>query len=293
MTLAQWSPENRCITPSRLTNAGTKPVRIARIERSPACHPARIPNAPIAPGATDVVEIACDTLNLPAKLADLVVVWPDEGPELRLELRATIRPLLAPVPALADLETVVGQPTTEVVRLVGEAAASCPSARAGPGAAPGLSARLLSSDNPRAPALELVLAARQVGDWSDRVALSTDVDGAPLLHIPYRARVKGHIQVEPVKPYFDLNDPAGRSQLVSVKSSRLGFRLLGARILSGPFRAAMADAGVRVTVDDDRVPAGQRGVTGKLLLLTNDANEPRLEIQLFALGAAEPPPLQP
>jgi hypothetical protein len=78
-----------------------------------------------------------------------------------------------------------------------------------------------------------------------------------------------------------------------VKSSRVGFHLLGARILSGPFRAAMTDAGVRVTVDDGRVPAGQRGVTGKLLLLTNDANEPRTEIELFALGAAEVRPPQP
>ncbi len=264
-------------------------MRIARVERSPACHPARVPNAPIAPGATDGWRSRATPRNLPPKLADLVVVWPDEGPELRLELRATIRPLLAADPALADLETVVGQPTTEVVRLVGEAAAHAHLRVLDTGAAPGLTARLLRQPIHAPPPSSSCSPGERWATGRIGSPFRPDLEGAPLLHIPYRARVKGHVQVEPVKPYFDLNDPAGRSQLVSVKSSRVGFRLIGARILSGPFRAAMADAGVRVTVDDNRVPAGQRGVTGKLLLLTNDANEPRMEIQLFALGAADSP----
>jgi len=52
----------------------------------------------------------------------------------------------------------------------------------------------------------------------------------------------------------------------------------------------MTDAGVRVTFDDDRVPAGQRGATGKLLLLTNDANEPRMEIAVRARRSGGPSP---
>jgi hypothetical protein len=42
---------------------------------------------------------------------------------------------------------------------------------------------------------------------------------------------------------------------------------------------------VRVDVDETRVPAGERGIIGNLVIVTNDDSEPRKEVQLFALGA--------
>ena len=134
-----------------------------------------------------------------------------------------------------------------------------------------------------------MLKGRTVGDWSDRVLLSTGLDRPRELSLPYTARVKSAIEVEPVKPYFNLRDPKARSQTLSVTSGRAGFRVLRAQIVSGPFRAAVEKGKVRVSVDEARLPDGERGVTGKLVILTNDKTEPRKEIQLFALGAIARP----
>ena len=89
-----------------VTNTGNAPVRIARVERSPACRATATPSAPVAAGGTTAIEIECDSRNRPPKLVDAILVFPDDGgPPLRLELRATIEPLLAFEPGLAVLET--------------------------------------------------------------------------------------------------------------------------------------------------------------------------------------------
>lgn len=272
-----------------VVNAGNAPVRIARIERSPACRPIHTPDTPIPPRGRVNIQVACDSQNRPPNLVEAIVVAPaDGGPPLRLELRANIRPALAFEPTLVTLETEPGRAATQIVRLAGWAAPEARLQILDAGGAKGLVARGLSPDDPRGPGVALELDGRAVGEWSGRVLVSTGVARRPELSVPYTVRVKGAIAVDPVKPYFNLRDPDGRSRTLSVTSSRAGFRLLGAKVVSGPFRAAVEDGRVRVTVEEAWIPAGQRGTIGKLLIVSNDAHEPRKEIQLFAFGASDP-----
>jgi hypothetical protein len=283
-----------------ITNAGRAPVRVARVAPSPACRPVAVPAGAIAPGSTIAVEIECDSRNRPPNLADAVFVIPDDGgPALRLELRGTIRPLLAFDPALVTLETPPGQSTSRIVRLVGPAALLARPRVANTGAAEGLSARVVASDDPRGPGVEIVLTGRTVGAWSDRVLVATGIDRPRELTLPYTARVTSGIEIEPAKPYFNLRDPGGRSRTLAVTSRRAGFRVLAAEVITGPFRATVESGKVRVDVDEAGVPVGERGIIGELVIVTNDDREPRKNVQLFAMGAlarsssGTPPPAGP
>jgi hypothetical protein len=272
-----------------ISNAGGAPVRIADIQRSPACRALRAPDGPIAPGAEVTVEIECDSRNRPPTLADIVVVTPGEGgAPLRLELGASIQPALAFEPALATVETQPGQRATRIVRVAGWAAGQATLRVTDSGRAKGLVARGLPAGDPRGPGIALELDGRTVGEWSDRVVVATGIEGRPPLSLPYTARVESAIAVEPMKPYFNLRDPDGRSRTLAVTSRRPGFRLLGAKVVSGPFRAAIEGGRVRVTVEETGIPPGQRGSMGTLRIATNDAHEPHKEIQLFAFGAVDP-----
>jgi hypothetical protein len=272
-----------------VVNTGSAPVRIARVERSPACAPIRVSEAPIPRGGTASVEIECDTRNRPSRLEDAVMVVATDGAApLRLELRATIQPALTFEPQLATLHTEPGRPSTWIIHVTGWAARDARLQVLDPGAAKGLSARVLPAGDPRAPGIAIVLDGRAVGEWSDRVLVSTGVGARPELSLPYTARVRSAIAVEPAKPYFNLRDPDGRTRMLSVTSDRAGFRVLGATVVAGPFHAQVEKGGVRVTVEEAGIPAGQRGTMGKLLISSNDAHELHKEIQLFAFGPADP-----
>jgi hypothetical protein len=272
-----------------VVNTNSRPVHIERVERSPACRAIHKPEAEIAPGATVAVEIACETRNRPRRLADAILIAPDDGgAPLRLEVRADIHPALALEPGSLTLESEAGRAATRVVHLAGWAAPGAKLQVLDAGAASGLVARALPPGDPRGPGIALALDGRTVGAWSDRVLVATGIERRPQLSLPYTVRVESAVAVDPVKPYFNLRDPAGRSQTLSVTSRRLGFRLLDARVVSGPFRATVDNGRVRVTVEEAWIPAGQRGSIGKLLIVSNDGHEPRKEIQLFAFGAADP-----
>jgi hypothetical protein len=274
-----------------VTNAGTAPVRIARIDRSPACSPGTPPAAPLGPGETATIAVECDSRNRPPKLADTILIHPDDGgAPLPLELRATIDPLVAFDTTLVTLETMPGRPISRVVRLVGPLASRARLEVKDVGSAAGVRAHVLPGADGRGPGLELALSSGQAGERADRVLVATGLDRPGALTLPYLARVKSGIEVEPARPYFNLHDPAGRSLMLSVRGSRPGFRVHRAEVVSGPFKAAVEGTGVRVEVDEVRLPPGERGVLGTLVMVTNDPAETRKEIQLFAMGAVHPPP---
>ena len=142
----------------------------------------------VAPGGGTAIDIECDGRNRPPRLADAILVIPDNGgPTLRLELRATIQPLLVFDTDLASLETPPGQSVSRIVRLVGPAARQARPRVLDAGAAPSLTARVLAAADPRGPEIELVLAGPKVGFWSDRVVVLTGLDRPRELTLPYAA----------------------------------------------------------------------------------------------------------
>jgi hypothetical protein len=140
----------------------------------------------------------------------------------------------------------------------------------------------------------ITLAGNRVGVRAGRIQIRTGLAEPELLSLPYWLSVRGALAVSPTNPYFNLRDPEARRQLLTVTSARAGFRLFAASV-DGPFLASFkrvagsAAYAVSVSVDERRVPADVRGVTGRLVLVSNDPAEPRKEIPLFGMGAVVGP----
>jgi hypothetical protein len=278
----------------KLTNAGASPAHLSRAERSPSCVAAELPPT-IAPGASAGIEIACDSRGRPGKLVDFVVVHSDDpASPLRLQLRATIEPRLAFETKMIELEVTAGERRSREVRLMGPLA---PRARLAVRSidAGGPAAAILPAQGDRPAGVALTLAGDEVGVHVGRVVLSTGLDDPPEIGLPYTMRVTGNLNVSPTNPTFDLRDPDARVQTITVTSTRPGFRLHAADVVEGPFAATVerppgAGGGyvVRVAVVAARVAPGDRGVLGKLVLVSNDSAEPRKQVPLFGIGAIGP-----
>lgn len=277
-----------------LTNAGTSPAHVTRVERSPSCGAGAVP-PPIAPGASAGVEIDCASRGRAGKLADFVAVHSDDpGSPLRLQLRATIEPRLAFEPNMIEIEAAPGERRSREVRLVGPLATRARIAVRSIDA-DGPAAAILPAQGDRPAGLALTLVGDKVGLRFGRVLVSTGLDQPEELSLPYTVKVTGNLRVSPTNPMFNLRDPEGRLQTLTVTSARADFRLLSADVVEGPFAAVVERAegagggyAVRVSVVAARVEPGVRGVMGKLVLVSNDPAEPRKEVPLFGMGAIPP-----
>jgi hypothetical protein len=277
-----------------LTNVGASPAHVTRVERSPSCVAGTIPTA-IAPGAAAGVEIDCATRGRAGNLADSVAVHSDDpASPLLLRLQATIQPRLAFETNMVEIEVGPGERRAREIRLVGSLATRARIAVRSIDAG-GPAVAILGAQGDRPAGLALTLVGDKVGVRVGRVLVSTGLDEPEELGLPYRMKVAGNLRVSPTNPTFNLRDPERRVQTLTVQSTRADFRLFSADVVDGPFAAVVerpAGAGggfaVRVSVVAARVAASERGVTGKLMLLSNDPAEPRKEIPLFGMGAITP-----
>jgi hypothetical protein len=275
-----------------LTNAGASAAHVTRVERSPSCVAATAPSS-IAPGASAGVEIDCASRGRAGKLADVVAVYSDDPTSpLRLQLHATIEPRLAFETNMIELEVMAGERRSREIRLVGPLAKRARIAVTSIDAG-GPAAAILPAQGDRAAGLALTLVGDKVGVNVGRVLVSTGLDQPAELGLPYTMKVTGNVRVSPTNPTFNLRDPDARLHTLTVTSARADFRLVSADVVDGPFAAVIergqgAGGGyaVRVSVVTARVAPGERGVMGKLVLVSNDPAEPRKEIPLFGMGAA-------
>jgi len=281
-----------------LINAGASSAHITRVERSPSCVAGKLP-PPIAPGASAGVEIDCASQGRPGKLADVVAVHSDDpGSPLRLQLHATIEPRLAFETNMIEIEVAPGERRSREIRLVGPLA---PRARLAVRSidAGGPVAAILPAQGERTAGVVLTLVGDKVGVRVGRVLVSTGLEQPEELGLPYTMKVTGNVRVSPTNPIFNLRDPEARFQILTVTSARADFRLFSADVIEGPFAAVVERAAdgvggyvVRVSVAAARVGPGERGVMGKLMLVSNDPAEPRKEVPLFGMGAIAPIGLQ-
>jgi hypothetical protein len=224
-------------------------------------------------------------------MADEVLVHTNDprSPRLKLELLARIEPRLALEPAELMFEPKFGETQVRELYVTGKLAADA-------------RLSLLECDDPtprvevlaanaKAPAgIRVTLSATRVETRVAHLRLATGLEQPKQLSVIITWRVASELVVEPSNPYFNLREAPPHERILRVSSKREGFELYAVEVREGPFEASFArDEAthaytVRVRVLDAKVPPGERGVMGKLLIASNDPAEPRKLVPLFALG---------
>jgi hypothetical protein len=193
---------------------------------------------------------------------------------------------------LVELAAAYGQPRAQEARLVGSRVHQARlKIQMIDDAA--IDARVLPAEGGKSPGVRLAFIGDRVGLRTGRILVATGLDQPKQLILLYSLRVTGNLTLHPSNPYFNLRDPGSRQRVIEVVSARHDFHLRAAQIAEGPFRATVerdrrtGAFAVRVTVDRSKLTNDQRGLAGKLLLISNDPAEPRKEVPLFAMGAVE------
>lgn len=273
-----------------LENRGRAPLRLLSVDKSYSCA-AREPPTRLEAGRSGKLEIVCDTDQRPGRMADEILVHTNDPrlPVLKLEVAARVQPRLAFEPTEAFFELAFGGTETRELRLTGKLAADA-------------RLTLLESDDPtpkvdllpadpRASAgIRVTLTATRAETRIAHLRLSTGLERPKELAVTVTWRVTSDLVIEPSNPYFNLREPPPHERFLRVSSKRAGLKLYAVEVRDGPFEATLVrdeatDAySVRVAVLDSKVPEGERGVLGKLLIASNDPAEPRKIVPLFALG---------
>jgi hypothetical protein len=273
-------------------NSGSLPLSIERVEKSYSCVVVDPPTPlELAPGASAVLQVDCDTRDRQQWLKEALVVHSNDrrAPELTLGVAARIEPLLALTSILVELTTAFGGKRTEDVRLQGRLASEAKlELQQVEGTGPKV--MVLSGNGGEAQRLRLTLAGKQVGTGVGRIFLSTGLENPSQLVLSYSWRVTGNLEVDPSNPYLNLRELGPKEVVLRVKSSRADFRLDAVRVAQGPFEARFqpdqAAGGYTVSVRaiEGRISDDERGVPGKILLVSNDPAEPHKQVDVFAFG---------
>jgi len=155
---------------------------------------------------------------------------------------------------------------------------------------PAVEATLVFTEEGRGPRLRLSTTGARVGSVVGQVVVSTGLPEPRQLTLLYSVKVDGNIAVDPTNPIVDLRAPGRAGVTIHVSSRRTDFRLLGARVIDGPFEASVVhadgspDGSVVVRSAEGQALGESRGYLGKVRILTNDPAEPEKDIPLLAFG---------
>jgi hypothetical protein len=281
-----------------VSNAGTQPLDIGEIDGSRFCS-GKMTTPTIAPGATAELEVTCRS-DLYGPLKEHLVIHSNDPTAERfpVELVANVTPLLAFDAALVDLQMPFGEERFQDVHLVGTLLDKAGIRLKPPGFAADTSVEPLPAKTGPIRGFRIHCKARKPGTHAGNLIVSTGLEHPKEIAMPYSCKVAGTLEVSPTNPYFNLKIRGPKVVNIEVSSSQPGFEVRGARVLEGPFATSVdgprADNKfrVQVTVLEERLPVGDRGVQGKLIILSNDRTEPEKEIPLFALGKLNSAPAE-
>ena len=276
-----------------LRNEGPAPLVIERVEPSRFCAPGPLPPR-LPAGATARAVVICRA-DLEGPLRERIVVRTNDpdATALSIDVRGTVMPSLAFDVASVDITAAYGQARAAEARLVGRRAAAARLTLAGP-VPHDISVEKLDGAAGAPPGVRLRCRARAAGTQVGHLTFATALDAPPEVGLSWACRVKGTLTVVPDNLSFDLVEGRARAQIVEVRSVQPGFALRQPRIASGPFAARLDPAHPgRIEVSFTGLPAGDdqevRGVSGALIVLSNDRSEPHREIPLLGFGCAAPP----
>jgi hypothetical protein len=131
---------------------------------------------------------------------------------------------------------------------------------------------------------------RKVGANVGNLIITTGLAHPKEVAISYACRVGGTLEVVPTNPYFNLKVSGTKAVTIDVRSSQPNFEVMGVNVVEGPFAASFEHAPqgpsflVKVTVLDDHIDDETRGITGKIVIVSNDRTEPQKELPLFGMG---------
>jgi len=197
-------------------------------------------------------------------------------------------------PQSAVFELAVGGEATEDFRLTGPAPGAVLSVVSG--GDPDLRITALPAEGSANPGLRIHASGRTVGVRAGSLLVATGLDRPRQVPLLFSLRVRGTLRISPTNPIIDLSGPGPKRAFIDVASARKDFVVTAAEIEAGPFTASFERAatgpGYRVTVvaATEKIAGGTRGAVGTLVVRSNDADEPRKEIPLFAFGAVGDPP---
>jgi hypothetical protein len=208
---------------------------------------------------------------------------------------------LAFSPAIVELEAPLGTRQFRDVRLVGRWASRARLAISHVDD-PALDVHVLPPDRSGAAGVRLTFTGDRAGVRTGQVVVTTGLSQPADLTLLYRLRVPSAVTVTPSNPYFDLRDPNGRARRLEVRGHGPDFRITGADVVAGPFRATVESDGagsggvaaIRVSVDQAKLASSpQRGFLGKLRIRANEPTQPTTDVPLLALGALGKAPSAP
>jgi len=211
---------------------------------------------------------------------------------------SALPPSLAFAPAIIELDAPHGERRSHDARLAGRLASQArltiehvdDSA---------LEVQVLPPDGSGASGLRLTFLGDHAGVRTGQVVVTTNLDEPPRATLLYSLRVPSHVTVRPSNPVFDLGESRSRERRLEVIGLGPDFRVITARVLTGPFRASIESDGtdtdgvatIRVRVDEAAIGSStERGFLGKLRIRGNDPAQPDADVPLFAMGALPPHP---
>jgi hypothetical protein len=231
-----------------------------------------------------------------AALAVLVVLALGCRTGPRRRASAVAPPGFAPpgfAPQSAAFELPFGGEATEDFRLTGATQGAALIVVSG--GDPDLRIEPLPGDHDVNAGLRIRASGRKVGVRVGTLLVATGLSAPRQVPLLFALRVRGTLRVSPTNPLVDLSNPSVRGTFIDVSSARADFVVTAVEIKAGPFTAsfersaAAATFRITVTASTEKMAKGARGAAGTLVVLSNDAAEPRKEIPLFAFGASDPP----
>jgi hypothetical protein len=206
-----------------------------------------------------------------------------------------LEPLLAFTSRTVELKPVFGEKASDEVRLIGRLATTA-HLKVESIQPPGPEVVVLPAEAEKPQGVRVTISGTRVGTVAGQVSIATGVENPKTLTLLYSSHVVGNLTVVPTNPFIDFHAPGPIGVVMHVTSRRGDFGLTDARIVEGTFEASFArdDAGegyaVTIHVRIDQIPEEQRGLLGKLRLVSNDPAEPQKDVPIFALGAVNRAP---
>jgi hypothetical protein len=273
-----------------VSNAGALPLEIGTIEASRFCS-ASIDPKTIAPGANGQLEVTCRS-DLYGPLREFLLVHSNDplSERVPIELVGNVTPLFAFDAQVVNLEMPFGEERSQDVHLVGTLVAKAAARLKNSALAEDSSVTLLPDKAGSTRGFRIRCKGKKAGVHSGNLVVSTGLPSPKDIAMPYVCKVAGTLEISPTNPYFNLKIPGPKVVSVEVRSSQPGFEVRGALVLEGPFAASvegpLSDNSFRVQVKvlEERVTEENRGILGKVMVLSNDRTEPEKEIPLFGFG---------
>jgi hypothetical protein len=272
-----------------LSNSGSLPLQIDTVEPSRFCSGNVTPST-VAPGASAQVEVTCRS-DLYGPLSEHLVIRSNDPATSKaaLDLVGNVTPILAFDTTNVDLKMPFGEDRNQEVKVEGSMLDKARIKLVSP-SIPDVDIESLPASAGKIRGFRIHCKGRKPGMNVGNLIISTGLERPKEVAIPYACKVAGTLEVSPTNPYFNLKVSGPKYLFIQVRSSQPHFEVQAVHVTEGPFAATFEHAPegeffrVKVTVLYDHIEDDTHGVTGKLVIVSNDRTEPQKEMPLFGFG---------